>query len=662
MINDTDIKFVYILVSSDKDTYAEQMWLSLYSLRMHNPDAYTLVVTDRQTQPYLLSRRNMLPLISETITADVPGEYTQRQKSRYLKTTLRDIVKGTFVFLDTDTVIAGTLDGLCRTDAGVAMVSDLHTPMENHPFGNDITWHVGYLFDKDMSDVRTYFNSGVILSKDTPEAHRFYNTWHKNWKYTALEKDCSTDQQSLMATDKELGYVIKELDGTYNCQILGSVEYLHEARIIHFFNNTWIKPTDYSPFFRNETYMHLKDTGAIDNVLDGYVRNVKSAFMSPTMIVGREMMMFILSQEFRQIYDACMDIGLRRRTAEFAKKLKAGLTQEKTVTIIIPTYNMEAYLAKCLSSLIIGSGQSRVEAIVVNDGSTDGSLSIAQKFAMMYPETFRIIDKENGNYGSCINAALKVATGKYVKILDADDSFDNNAFREFVDLLERTDTDLVLNDKVEIMHDGEFPQSLRYPAGRIDDFFGASTISNFRHIMMHNITYRRDLFGKFRYIQTEGIFYTDGEWAFAPMAYVDTAYHFDKPMYHYLLTREGQSVSSDVADRHIADEIKVAMKNTTNFIDIPADRPQRVMDILYQKRYHEIRRLYKRVLVKRTYLGDNVLRPIDNELRMRDQRMYKQLERETKYGLRYISAWRKNANSRMLKFIVWAYQRFKRKG
>ena len=94
---------------------------------------------------------------------------------------------------------------------------------------------------------------------------------------------------------------------------------------------------------------------------------------------------------------------------------------EKLLTIIVPTYNMEAYLDKCLTSLIVGeSGEEQMcmlEVLVINDGSTDDSSAIAHRYEERYPQTFKVIDKENGNYGSCINVALSVATGKYIKIL-----------------------------------------------------------------------------------------------------------------------------------------------------------------------------------------------------------------------------------------------------
>ena len=104
----------------------------------------------------------------------------------------------------------------------------------------------------------------------------------------------------------------------------------------------------------------------------------------------------------------------------------------KTLSVVIPTYNMEAYLRRCLDSVTRDDVPSSLELIVVNDGSTDGSLAIMQEYAEKRPDIVNIIDKPNGHYGSCVNAALKIATGKYIRILDADDWFDTNALIELL--------------------------------------------------------------------------------------------------------------------------------------------------------------------------------------------------------------------------------------
>ena len=109
---------------------------------------------------------------------------------------------------------------------------------------------------------------------------------------------------------------------------------------------------------------------------------------------------------------------------------------KKILTVVIPTYNMQDYLRRCLDSLIIPEEQMKqLEVLVVNDGSKDSSSAIAHEYQDKYPNTFRVIDKENGNYGSCVNRGLKEATGKYFRILDADDWFDNVELKKFVQSL-----------------------------------------------------------------------------------------------------------------------------------------------------------------------------------------------------------------------------------
>ena len=104
---------------------------------------------------------------------------------------------------------------------------------------------------------------------------------------------------------------------------------------------------------------------------------------------------------------------------------------DKILSIIVPTYNMEKYLERCLSSLIVSDEQmAMLEVLVINDGSKDRSSEIAHGYESRYPDTFRVIDKTNGHYGSCVNRGLQEATGKYVKVLDADDWFNTENFAE----------------------------------------------------------------------------------------------------------------------------------------------------------------------------------------------------------------------------------------
>ena len=86
---------------------------------------------------------------------------------------------------------------------------------------------------------------------------------------------------------------------------------------------------------------------------------------------------------------------------------------EKTLTIIVPSYNSEAFLKKCLESFLVAEDiRGGLEVIIVNDGSMDGTQEVAEGYCNKYPDTFRVIRKENGGHGSAINTGAAAAAGK----------------------------------------------------------------------------------------------------------------------------------------------------------------------------------------------------------------------------------------------------------
>lgn len=120
------------------------------------------------------------------------------------------------------------------------------------------------------------------------------------------------------------------------------------------------------------------------------------------------------------------------------------MNSSKLLSIVIPTYNMEEWLPRCLDSLANNvSILSDLEILVVNDGSKDRSLEIAQEYASKYPGIIIAIDKPNGNYGSCVNRGLQESTGKYFRILDADDWVDTDGLVSLIELAKTIDVDAI---------------------------------------------------------------------------------------------------------------------------------------------------------------------------------------------------------------------------
>ena len=106
----------------------------------------------------------------------------------------------------------------------------------------------------------------------------------------------------------------------------------------------------------------------------------------------------------------------------------------KYLTITIPSYNSEQYLERCLDSMILPAGlMEHVEIIVVNDGSTDRTGEIADDYVRRFPDTVKVIHKENGGHGSGVNAGIENAEGKYFKVVDSDDWLEENAYREILE-------------------------------------------------------------------------------------------------------------------------------------------------------------------------------------------------------------------------------------
>ena len=255
---------VYILISNGDDLFYEQLLVSLYSLRMHNPELNVVVLVDEKTERTLHGKRSKVrELANEIKVVEVPEEYNSKERSRYIKTTFRNYLSGNLLFIDTDTVITDNLRDVENTNADMACVLDYHATLDQQLDGDKIRQNVQSIFNENISDENIYFNSGVIWLKDTPAVRSLFDQWNHYWKIAAFEAGKCFDQPALMIANRKCGHIIGELDGTYNCQILTSVRYLHKAKIIHFFNNVWQGKEQLSPFLGHELYEEIKRTGEI---------------------------------------------------------------------------------------------------------------------------------------------------------------------------------------------------------------------------------------------------------------------------------------------------------------------------------------------------------------------------------------------------------------
>ena len=218
---------------------------------------------------------------------------------------------------------------------------------------------------------------------------------------------------------------------------------------------------------------------------------------------------------------------------------------------------MAELLPRCLDSLASAEQAELLDVLLVNDGSKDNSLQVAQDYAWRYPGVIRVIDKPNGNYGSTINAALPVAVGKYVKVLDSDDWFDTSALDELLSAIASLNADILHTPFTQI---GATTREVYryntmgrepYEYGKVYELDEILPDGYIRFFLMHALTYRTELLRQIGYKQTEGVSYTDTEWSCYPTFYAKTIVFLDINLYQYNLDREGQTMAPEVLMRSV---------------------------------------------------------------------------------------------------------------
>ena len=110
------------------------------------------------------------------------------------------------------------------------------------------------------------------------------------------------------------------------------------------------------------------------------------------------------------------------------------------ISVIIPVYNTEEYLAQCLDS-VIGQSYSNIEVILVDDGSSDTSGRICDDYSWK-DSRVRVVHQKNGGVSRARNAGIDLANGEFISFIDADDTIRSNHFHALYSLLEQSNSDI----------------------------------------------------------------------------------------------------------------------------------------------------------------------------------------------------------------------------
>lgn len=217
---------------------------------------------------------------------------------------------------------------------------------------------------------------------------------------------------------------------------------------------------------------------------------------------------------------------------------------EKVLTIVIPAYNVENYLNETIPHYFDERVLSDIEILIVNDGSKDGTLALANQFHEKYPKSIFVIDKENGGHGSTINAGIVAASGRYFKVIDGDDWVDTESFVKLVKVLKQIDVDLVLTPFERVIEGTEKKEPVTFGQVEYDK------VCNFDEVVsqlgdgyqIHSVTFRADILKRIPTI-SEHCFYVDQEYVLYPIRFVKTVYFMNVFVYQYRIGTAGQSMA-----------------------------------------------------------------------------------------------------------------------
>ena len=236
----------------------------------------------------------------------------------------------------------------------------------------------------------------------------------------------------------------------------------------------------------------------------------------------------------------------------------------KLLSVAIPCYNSEAYMSKCINSLLIAGEE--VEIIIVDDGSSDRTAEIADDYAEKYPTIVKVIHQENGGHGQAVNTGIKNATGLYFKVVDSDDWVNQDAYYEVLktlyELTRGAETvDLLISNFVYEKQGATRKKVMQYrhcfPTNQIFGWDEVRHMKKGQYLLMHSMIYRTKLLHDCGMELPKHTFYVDNLFAFEPLPYVKNLYYLDVNFYRYFIGRDDQSVNEKVMIKRIDQQIRV---------------------------------------------------------------------------------------------------------
>lgn len=218
------------------------------------------------------------------------------------------------------------------------------------------------------------------------------------------------------------------------------------------------------------------------------------------------------------------------------------------VSVIVPFYNVEGYIEKCLETLVNQTLQD-IEIILVNDGSKDRSVNIVKKFQRSYPEKIVYLEKENGGLSDARNYAIPYAKGEYIAFLDSDDYVEKDMYQKMYNLAVKEDSDMVECDFC-----WEYPDKTRKDVGEI--YHGTKEMIEKIRVVAWNKLIKKEILEDTKIQFPKGYRYEDVEFTYKLIPYIKKVSFLKEACIHYIQREGSISNSQNERTREIFDVLE----------------------------------------------------------------------------------------------------------
>lgn len=218
------------------------------------------------------------------------------------------------------------------------------------------------------------------------------------------------------------------------------------------------------------------------------------------------------------------------------------------VSVIVPFYNVEEYIEKCLETLVSQTLED-IEIILVNDGSKDKSIEILNKFLKMYPDKLVYLEKENGGLSDARNYAINYAKGEYIAFLDSDDYVEKDMYEKMYELAKKENSDMV-----ECNFYWEYPNKIKEDIGIT--YNGKNEMLEKIRVVAWNKLIKREILISSKVQFPKGYRYEDVEFTYKLIPYIETVSFLKKPCVHYIQRQGSISNSQNERTKEIFDVLE----------------------------------------------------------------------------------------------------------